>query len=57
VGYLRCIGKNEERSVIAEQIVALSVNVLRKHRWVDLGWVFAGIALICLVGFGLTYVF
>lgn len=54
--YLQVIDRDAEREMLASQVVALSQNVLLKHRWVDRGWVLAGGALVGLVAFGLAYV-
>lgn len=54
--YLHGLDDNAEREMLASQVVALSHNVLIKHRWVDRGWLLAGAALIGLIGFGLAYV-
>jgi hypothetical protein len=53
--YLQTIDDDAERTMLAAQVVALSHNVLRKHRWVDRGWLLAGAALLGLIVFGLTY--
>jgi len=53
--YLQGIGRDQERTVLALGIVALSSNVLEKHRWVNRGWLLAGVSLLALVGFGLSY--
>lgn len=43
---LQGIGITEERRAMAAEIVMLSSNVLQKHRWVNRGWTFCGLALV-----------
>ena len=56
MSYLLKIDETGEREALASQVVILSSNVLSKHRWVDRGWFCAGLTLIAVVAFGLTYV-
>ena len=53
--YLQTIDRGSERQMLAAQVVALSKNVLIKHRWVDRAWFLAGCALLGLIGFGVAY--
>jgi hypothetical protein len=45
-----------ERDALVSQIIALSINVLRKHRWVNRGWVLTAISLGALVLMSATYI-
>jgi hypothetical protein len=40
---------------LVSQIFALSVNVLKKHRWVNRGWVLTAISLGALVLMSASY--
>jgi hypothetical protein len=44
-----------ERDALVSQIFALSVNVLKKHRWVNRGWVLTAISLGALVLMSASY--
>jgi hypothetical protein len=45
-----------EREALISEIILLSGNVLKKHRWVNRGWVFSAASLVSLVTAIGTYV-
>jgi hypothetical protein len=45
---LRGMGQEEEVRVLSFHIVELSQRVLRKHRWMNAGWAFTGLALVAV---------
>jgi hypothetical protein len=52
VSYLRAITEEVEQDVLSHQIALLSVNVLRKHRWVNRGWILAASGIVLLAASG-----
>jgi hypothetical protein len=54
--YLSTVDDRLEQQILAVEVVALSVNVLRKHRWVNRGWIFAASSLASIVLAGAAYV-
>jgi hypothetical protein len=56
IKYLRKADEAFERDAMAHQIVVLSDHSLKKHRWVNRGWLFAAASLLSLVASGASYV-
>jgi hypothetical protein len=54
--YLQTADDTFEADALADQIVVLSERILRKHRSVNWGWLFAGASLLSLVAAGASYV-
>jgi hypothetical protein len=46
---IRSADEQFERDALTSEIVLLSGNVLKKHRWVNRGWVFSAASLMSLV--------
>jgi hypothetical protein len=42
------VGTGDEIRSLSYNVVELSARVLRKHRWVNAGWAFTGLALVAL---------
>jgi hypothetical protein len=56
IKYLRTANEAFERDALANQIVVLSDHILKKHRWVNRGWLFAATSLLSLVASGASYI-
>lgn len=56
VTYLRQIDHELERDALAQNIALLSVNVLRKHRWANRGWILAASGVVVLAVSGVVQV-
>jgi len=54
--YLSTVDDDLERQILTVDVAALSVNVLRKHPWVNRGWVCAAASLVNIVLAGAAYV-
>lgn len=46
---LRDMGPEDEIRILSFHLVELSGRVLRKHRWINAGWAFTGLALAAAV--------
>ncbi|HEX6367670.1 MAG TPA: Pycsar system effector family protein [Longimicrobium sp.] len=49
------VDEADEVSALAFQISALSANVTRKHRWVNAGFVLAGLSFVLFLAAGMSY--
>jgi Pycsar effector protein len=52
---LRSVGRRFEIETLSYHVVDLAHKVLRKHRYVNAGWAFTALALIALVGSGVSF--
>ena len=48
--------REDEISALAFDIHTLSVNVNKKHKWVDLGFILTGMSLFSFLAFGISYI-
>lgn len=53
--YLKGVTQESELSTMASQIHVLSMNVLKKHRWVNRGFVLTGVSLFLFLAAGVSY--
>ena len=54
--YMLKANKKSEISALAVAIHILSENVFKKHKWVDWGFILAGLSLCCFLAFIISYV-
>jgi hypothetical protein len=53
--YMLSTGKKFEISALALDVHVLSKNVLKKHKWVDIGFFLTGLSLLCFLAFSISY--
>jgi hypothetical protein len=53
--YMLSTDKKFEISALALDVHVLSKNVLKKHRWVDIGFFLTGLSLLCFLAFSISY--
>ena len=49
------VGPHDEVEALADQIIGLAARVVRKHRWLNLGFALTGLALVALLATATVY--
>jgi hypothetical protein len=49
------VDRSSEARVLSYHVIDLSSKVLRKHRWMNLGWISTAVAVIALVAAGISF--